>query len=331
MIWTYIWADKIFDEIIASIHSGTSTLSEYQKNLSQCAKNIMPCYTSMAYMETLDVIDPSQINITRICLLGSIQLYTEFWSQDRHQAIQCNIRRIGERLDSWLKSYDTLYEFLISHENSRNEWKSFFNKNYRKEINRLQVIAFQMKEEDLPSENNEDIQRILTQDSLTEIDKSVILLECMNRPDLETVKLLEKFLEKFFLNLDIMSELNDYILAAVILLRLPKEDNQKLKKEIMLKLKNELISNMKDWRRIIGFLTYIVGDDLSLYVQFFEIISSEPDIIAEPGFLAWMTAQQLMLPLDLGWKLYKVKARLINRKYEIQPISSSCGKITKEF
>lgn len=75
---------------------------------------------------------------------------------------------------------------------------------------------------------------------------------------------------------------------------------------------------MKDWRRIIGFLTYIVGDDLSIYVQFFEIISSEPDIIAEPGFLAWMTTQQLMLPLDLGWKLYKVKARLINRKYEIQ-------------
>lgn len=317
MIWTYIWADKIFDEIIACIHSGISTLSEYQKNLSQCAKNIIPCYTSMAYIETLDVIDPSQINITRICLLGSIQLYTEFWSQDRHQEIQCNIRRIGERLDSWLKSYDTLYEFLISHENSRNEWKTFFNKNYRKEINRLQVIAFQVNDDNLLSENDqEDIQRILGQESLSIIDKSIILLKCMSKPDHETIILLERFLQKFFLDLDTMSELNDYILATVILMRLPNETNEKLKRELMLNLKSKLLYNMEDWRKIIGFLVYIVGDDLNLYVQFFEMISSEPNIIAEPDFLSWLTEQQLMLPLNLGWKLYQAKAHLINRKYE---------------
>lgn len=235
-----------------------------------------------------DVIDPSQINITRICLLGSI-----------------------------LKSYDILYEFLISHEDSRNEWGTFFNKNYRKEINKLQVIAFQVKEEDLPRENNrEDIQRILRQDFLSEIDRNTILLECMNKPDSETVKLLEMFLQKFFLDLDIMSEVDDYILAAAILFRLPKEDNENIKKEIMLKLKNVLINSIKDWRKIIGFLTYIVGDDLVLYVQFFEVISSESDVVAEPDFLAWMTEQQLMLPLDSGWKLYQAKAHLINQKYE---------------
>lgn len=91
--------------------------------------------------------------------------------------------------------------------------------------------------------------------------------------------------------------------------RLPKEDNENIKKEIMLKLKNVLIN-------IIGFLTYIVGDDLVLYVQFFEVISSESDVVAEPDFLAWMTEQQLMLPLDSGWKLYQAKAHLINQKYE---------------
>lgn len=317
IIWTYIWTDKIFDEIIEHIHSGAGSLSEYKNNLSQCAKNIMPRHTSIAYMQISDVIDPSQINITRICLLGSIQLSIEFFCQARNQEIQCIIRKIGERLGSWLKSYDILYEFLISHEDSRNEWGTFFNKNYRKEINKLQVIAFQVKEEDLPRENNrEDIQRILRQDFLSEIDRNTILLECMNKPDSETVKLLEMFLQKFFLDLDIMSEVDDYILAAAILFRLPKEDNENIKKEIMLKLKNVLINSIKDWRKIIGFLTYIVGDDLVLYVQFFEIISSESDVVAEPDFLAWMTEQQLMLPLDSGWKLYQAKAHLINQKYE---------------
>ena len=191
------------------------------------------------------------------------------------------------------------------------------DKNYRKEINRLQVIAFQVKEEDLPRENNrEDIQRILGQDFLSEIDRNTILLECMNKPDSETVKLLEMFLQKFFLDLDIMSEVNDFILAAAILFRLPKEDNDNIKKEIMLKLKNMLINSIKDWRKIIGFLTYIVGDDLVLFVQFFEMISSDSNVIVEPGFLSWMTEQQLMLPLDSGWKLYQAKAHLINQKYE---------------
>lgn len=46
------------------------------------------------------------------------------------------------------------------------------------------------------------------------------------------------------------------------------------------------------------------------------MISSEPNIIAEPDFLSWLTEQQLMLPLNLGWKLYQAKAHLINRKYE---------------
>lgn len=113
-----------------------------------------------------------------------------------------------------------------------------------------------------------------------------------------------------------MSELNDYILATVILMRLPNETNEKLKRELMLNLKSKLLYNMEDWRKIIGFLVYIVGDDLNLYVQFFEMISSEPNIIAEPDFLSWLTEQQLMLPLNLGWKLYQAKAHLINRKYE---------------
>ena len=65
-----------------------------------------------------------------------------------------------------------------------------------------------------------------------------------------------------------------------------------------------------------GFLVYIVGDDLNLFVQFFEMISSDSNVIVEPGFLSWMTEQQLMLPLDSGWKLYQAKAHLINQKYE---------------
>ncbi|MDE6364083.1 MAG: hypothetical protein K2L86_07445, partial [Lachnospiraceae bacterium] len=60
----------------------------------------------------------------------------------------------------------------------------------------------------------------------------------------------------------------------------------------------------------------LLSDNLNLYVQFFEMISSEPNIIAEPDFLSWLTEQQLMLPLNLGWKLYQAKAHLINRKYE---------------
>ena len=139
-------------------------------------KNITPGFTSIEYMETLDVIDPSQINIARICLLGSIQLSIEFFGKNRNPEIQYIIRRIGERLGSWLKSYDTLYDFLISHEDSKNEWNTFFNKNYRKEINRLQVIAFQVNDDNLLSENDqEDIQRILEQDSLSIIDKNIIL------------------------------------------------------------------------------------------------------------------------------------------------------------
>lgn len=73
---------------------------------------------------------------------------------------------------------------------------------------------------------------------------------------------------------------------------------------------------MEDWRKIMGFLVYIVGDDLNLFVQFFEMISSDSNVIVEPGFLSWMTEQQLMLPLDSGWKLYQAKAHLINQKYE---------------
>ena len=161
-------------------------------------KNITPGFTSIEYMETLDVIDPSQINIARICLLVSIQLSIEFFGKNRNPEIQYIIRRIGERLGSWLKSYDTLYDFLISHEDSKNEWNTFFNKNYRKEINRLQVIAFQVNDDNLLSENDqEDIQRILEQDSLSIIDKNIILLKCMSKPEHETIILLEKFCKSF--------------------------------------------------------------------------------------------------------------------------------------
>lgn len=126
-----------------------------------------------------------------------------------------------------------------------------------------------MNDDNLLSENDqEDIQRILGQESLSIIDKSIILLKCMSKPDHETIILLERFLQKFFLDLDTMSELNDYILATVILMRLPNETNEKLKRELMLNLKSKLLYNMEDWRKIIGFLVYIVGDDLNLYVQF---------------------------------------------------------------
>lgn len=74
--------------------------------------------------------------------------------------------------------------------------------------------------------------------------------------------------------------------------------------------------NMEDWHNIVGVLVYIVGEDLNLYVEFFEMISSEPNMIAEPDFLFWMTKQQLMLPLDYGWRLCQAKVCLANHKYE---------------
>lgn len=83
-----------------------------------------------------------------------------------------------------------------------------------------------------------------------------------------------------------MSELNDYILAADILMRLPNKTSEKLKRELMLNLKSKLLCNMEDWRKIMGFLVYIVGDDLNLFVQFFEMISSDSNVIVEPGFLS---------------------------------------------
>ena len=67
-----------------------------------------------------------------------------------------------------------------------------------------------------------------------------------------------KSFAKVFLDLDIMSELNDYILAADILMRLPNKTSEKLKRELMLNLKSKLLCNMEDWRKIMGFLVYIM-------------------------------------------------------------------------
>lgn len=233
VIWTYIWADKLYDEITAQIHSGSIVLNTYQNELDEFVKQIVPNCNSIVRVETLDVIDPSQMDITRICLLGSIELSIEFYGRDRDSEIQHIIGKVGEKLGTWIKSYNTLYEIMISHEKGKNEWNTFFNKNYQKEMNRLQITAFHMNENALPSETNQEyIQKILDQDSVSETDKSIILIECIGGPDYETSILLESFIQKFFLDSDIMSELNDYILAAVVLLRLPKEASDRLKKAI---------------------------------------------------------------------------------------------------
>lgn len=95
-------------------------------------------------------------------------------------------------------------------------------------------------------------------------------------------KALEGILEKFYLNMDIMDKSEDYAMSEVILSKLSEDYGQQFRRECMAKLPDRILQNTSDWKEIFESIMY-----------------------------------QLLLPLELGQRLYHAKVRLINKKFEI--------------
>lgn len=221
-------------------------------------------------------------------------------------------------LHVWLKSEDALIEFIVSQEGAKNEWRTFLAKDYRKELNELQKLVFGKGEDCIGIENDFlEIKKILTKKDIEVTDKSVIYLGCLNMPNDKVGKALEGILEKFYLNMDIMDKSEDYAMAEVILSKLPEDYGQQFRREYMAKLIDRMLQNTSDWKEIFESIMYLFGDNLDLYVEFWEKVADDINSMISTELVEWLSRLQLLLPLELGQRLYHAKVRLINKKFEI--------------
>ena len=130
-------------------------------------------------------------------------------------------------------------------------------------------------------------------------------------------KALEGILEKFYLNMDIMDKSEDYAMAEVILSKLPEDYGQQFRRECMAKLIDRMLQNTSDWKEIFESIMYLFGDNLDLHVEFWEKVADGINSMISTELVEWLSRLQLLLPLELGQRLYHAKVRLINKKFEI--------------
>ena len=317
IIWTYIWTDKLYEELILQLKMGTFTLNKYQDSLSKYVEQLEQGLEGNKDVGSLDIIHPDKINVVRIGLLGSVELCLKYWGKNKDEEIKGMAKAIQDSLQFWLKPEGALIEFVVSQEKSRNEWRTFLAKDYRKELNELQKLVFGKGEDCIGIENDFlEIKKILTKKEIEVTDKSIIYLGCLNMPNDKIGKALEDILEKFYLNMDIMDKSEDYAMAEVILSKLPEDYGQQFRRECMVKLIDRMLQNTSDWKEIFESIMYLFGDNLELHVEFWEKIADDINGMISTELVEWLSRLQLLLPLELGQRLYHAKVCLINKKFE---------------
>lgn len=318
IIWTYIWVDKLYEELIFQIHSKNFSLNKYLNTLCERTNELKQHYDYSEGTDVFDVIDPSQMNLMRLCLLGSVELCLNLDRVKKGEEIHALAKEIEKNLKLWFQTDGALVEFFVSHENAKNEWKTFFSRNYRKELNKLQQLALGVSEDTLPLENNiHELQRILKEDAVSEVDKTIITMECLNRLDSVSVELLESILQKFYIDTDIFAKPTDYLLSEFVLLKLPIDFRNQFRKDEIEKLRNTFISDNSKWKKIFDCLLYISGENLELCVEFWEEVADKIDGSIDRGLIEQLARLQLLLPLELGERLYHTRIRMINCKYKV--------------
>lgn len=318
IIWTYIWVDKLYEELIFQIHSKNFSLNKYLNTLCERTNELKQHYDYSEGTDVFDVIDPSQMNLMRLCLLGSVELCLNLDRVKKGEEIHALAKEIEKNLKLWFQTDGALVEFFVSHENAKNEWKTFFSRNYRKELNKLQQLALGVSEDTLPLENNiHELQRILKEDAVSEVDKTIITMECLNRLDSVSVELLESILQKFYIDTDILAKPTDYLLSEFVLLKLPIDFRNQFRKDEIEKLRNTFISDNSKWKKIFDCLLYISGENLELCVEFWEEVADKIDGSIDRGLIEQLARLQLLLPLELGERLYHTRIRMINYKYKV--------------
>lgn len=317
IIWTYVWVDKIYDEMVKWIQMSDDLLDEYQKDLCECVKKFVANSKNSTNLENYDVIDPSQMGIMRLCFLGSIELFLNLDWENQDVEMGSILQVIERNITIWLKVDGASLEFFLSHEQTKNEWNTFFAANYRKEWNKILRRARDISKEELFPENNIlELQRILQQDTMSPMDKSMIILECLKQPDGETVILLKSILQKFYLDTDIMIKAEDYDLPEIVLSRLPEKYSDQFRKDVILKLKNRLLIDINSWKEIFGCLLWIVGENYELCIEFWEMVAKELESSLDSECISWLTRLQLILPAELGQRVYNAKIKIINKQFK---------------
>lgn len=95
IIWTYIWVDKLYEELIFQIHSKNLSLNRYLNPLCEHAKEVKQYYDYSEEMDVFDVIDPSQMGIMRLCLLGTVELCLNLGKGKKDEEIYDLAKKIG--------------------------------------------------------------------------------------------------------------------------------------------------------------------------------------------------------------------------------------------
>ena len=78
-----------------------------------------------------------------------------------------------------------------------------------------------------------------------------------------------------------------------------------------------MLQNTSDWKEIFESIMYLFGDNLDLHVEFWEKVADGINSMISTELVEWLSRLQLLLPLELGQRLYHAKVRLINKKFEI--------------
>lgn len=85
----------------------------------------------------------------------------------------------------------------------------------------------------------------------------------------------------------------------------------------MAKLIDRMLQNTSDWKEIFESIMYLFGDNLDLHVEFWEKVADGINSMISTELAEWLSRLQLLLPLELGQRIYHAKVRLINKKFEI--------------
>ena len=168
-------AHELYEELILQLKMGTFTLNKYQDSLSKYVEQLEQGLEGNKDVGSLDIIHPDKINVVRIGLLGSVELCLKYWGKNKDEEIKGMAKAIQDSLQFWLKPEGALIEFVVSQEKSRNEWRTFLAKDYRKELNELQKLVFGKGEDCIGIENDFlEIKKILTKKEIEATDKSVL-------------------------------------------------------------------------------------------------------------------------------------------------------------
>ena len=129
-------------------------MNKYQDSLSKYVEQLEQGLEGNKDVGSLDIIHPDKINVVRIGLLGSVELCLKYWGKNKDEEIKGMAKAIQDSLQFWLKPEGALIEFVVSQEKSRNEWRTFLAKDYRKELNELQKLVFGKGEDCIGIEND---------------------------------------------------------------------------------------------------------------------------------------------------------------------------------